>query len=610
MKRLGIFVFYDSKGVVGKYVEYLLTEIKSVTEDLYIVSNCTLTDRSRQIFSKYTKNILERENNGFDAEAYKEVLCNVIGLSNCKRWDELLLVNDTFYGPFCSLSSIFDKMDQSCCDFWGLSIHGDRKVDIQNIIRKHVQSYFLVIRSKMLRSRYFVKFWMEMQEIDSYEAAVNHFEIAFTQFFSKRGFAYDVLVDTAFLDVMYSENSTDFVALFPYQMISEIGFPIVKRKALVKNNILSGESLKILEYIKNNTHYDIQMIWEDLLRKYDIHYLIYAMNLLYVVDEKKHAYIERDHMKAAVVFRIHQISIFERIVSYLNKIGHAADLYAWIEDSVLPISIKEQCDFVKIADCKNQDESRRFWKDISERYRTVGYIDLEIMLKDDYYLFCMSKDAIWGNLLNNEQYIYQICNLMAEEKELGMLIPPTDGNGNQKDVWGEKAFWMKGKCLNDLCQNQMAVKTQWLPEIVREQGYYSAIVESDAYSKTEVKRWHQKIYENELKSFFCRSENNFYKFWNSYEKRYIFGTGKIAEKFTKYLFQMNWNIFEGYITSEKQRGDQLFYGKRVWQIDEIEGEGVGIVIAMSDKNTREVLPILNAKQGIHYFILSGMEVWA
>ena len=78
MKRLGIFVFYDKNGIVGKYVEYLLTEIKSVVDDLYIVSNGILTSISKEIFLINTNNLIERENRGFDGGAYRDVLCDVI----------------------------------------------------------------------------------------------------------------------------------------------------------------------------------------------------------------------------------------------------------------------------------------------------------------------------------------------------------------------------------------------------------------------------------------------------------------------------------------------------------------------------------------------------
>ena len=48
------FVFYDKQGIAGKYVEYLLTQIKNNVDDLFIVSNCILVKASKELFLTYT----------------------------------------------------------------------------------------------------------------------------------------------------------------------------------------------------------------------------------------------------------------------------------------------------------------------------------------------------------------------------------------------------------------------------------------------------------------------------------------------------------------------------------------------------------------------------
>ena len=72
MKRLAIFVFYDFQGIVDKYVEYLLYELIKVVKELVIISNGSLSEEAKQIFSRYSNRVYERENKGFDAGAYKD----------------------------------------------------------------------------------------------------------------------------------------------------------------------------------------------------------------------------------------------------------------------------------------------------------------------------------------------------------------------------------------------------------------------------------------------------------------------------------------------------------------------------------------------------------
>ena len=49
MKRLGIFVFFDRKGIVSQYIEYLLAELKSVITYQIIVVNGLLQPSSKEV---------------------------------------------------------------------------------------------------------------------------------------------------------------------------------------------------------------------------------------------------------------------------------------------------------------------------------------------------------------------------------------------------------------------------------------------------------------------------------------------------------------------------------------------------------------------------------
>lgn len=606
MKRLGMFIFYDKQGIAGKYVEYLVKEIKENVNDLFIISNCALTNSSKEIFLKYTNNVIERENCGFDGGAYQDVLCNVIGLDNCKKWDELLLINDTFYGPFCPLSTIFKKMENVRCDFWGLSVHGDNKENTQRIIFRHIQSYFLVIRSNLLRSTYFSEFWLNMKEIKSYRTAVDNFEIAFTQFFSKYGFLYEAFVDTTSFELGYEEKAINCVGLMPYELLVNKGFPIVKRKSIVSRNAFQTEALKILQYINNNTDYDVQMIWQDLLRKYNIYELIFEMNLFYIVDSKINLDLSVDFSEqVVVVIRIDTLKSLEDIIPCIDKIDKIIAVYIWTEKFDLLSSIKEKCKNIKLCYCKNQQENYKFWKRMSEEFDFIGYVYIKTAFKDNYISNYLMLNNIQENLIKNEQYIYNICNLMMEEKALGLLLPPLSKYRNYEYIWGEDAFWIKGICLSTLCEYR---EMQWLPEQVQKLGFYSAIIESNEYIKTEILKLNQIIYEDNKLNFFKASQNRFEEFWFQNTKRYIYGAGKIAEKVTDFLCQKGWDQYEGYVVTKKENEEQLFYGKKVWQLDEVPEDEIGIVIAMNEQNTREVLPLLNNRKGTHCFILRGMEL--
>ena len=126
MKRIGIFLLYDTKGRVYEYVEYLLQQIRPCLEELVIVSNGFLLEESREALHKYTPKILERPNVGFDAAGWREGMLEYCGMDYIRDFDELVLFNDSFFGPFYPFQKIFDEMDARDIDFIGGSFPATR----------------------------------------------------------------------------------------------------------------------------------------------------------------------------------------------------------------------------------------------------------------------------------------------------------------------------------------------------------------------------------------------------------------------------------------------------------------------------------------------------
>ena len=82
---------------------------------------------------------------GYDAAAYKYVLCKCIDNSDIQKFDEILICNNSFYGPFKHFSDIIHDMESRPCDFWGLNGY-------TNILWNHIQSYFIVFRKHAIPS--------------------------------------------------------------------------------------------------------------------------------------------------------------------------------------------------------------------------------------------------------------------------------------------------------------------------------------------------------------------------------------------------------------------------------------------------------------------------
>lgn len=608
-KRLGIFIFFDKEGFVGRYVEYLLEEIMCNVSDLYIVSNGELTNESKEKFHNFTENIYIRENRGYDGGAYKDVLLNVIGPSNYKKWDELLLVNDTFYGPFCPLSSIFELMETSKSDVWGLYMNGERKrPDIH--MYEHIQAYFLVIKSRLLWDKKFEEFWIRMNETNSYLSTIKNFEVAFSRYLLDNGFTYDALVNNTFLEKKYPKKAIDWTHFMPLDLIKKQNFPVIKRKALISQNIFLTDALQIIDYIKTYLDYDVQLIWEDMLHKYNAEQLIFDMNLVYEIEEGKKICTTYDkEVKAVLIMHIKHLQIPEEVLEYFFKIFKVLKIYFVIEDMEQMEKYKNKYEFAQVYFIADIYEKKFFWKRVSEEFNCIGYIYLDSLYGNDYFGTHLLIEMVFRNLVKNEQHLNGIYNLIMSEKLLGLLLPPVNRYDiDAQYVWGQDAFWIKGECLKKICNQNEECNFFQLPEVLREYGYYSAVVQSHDYAKKELLGFYQLWEQIKSCAVFQTPESYLEKFWFKYTEKYIYGTGLVSRKVTEYLRKKGWDRFDGYIVTRKKEGQQRYQGKKVFEIDEISDSNVGIILALNNENAKEVIPILKNKEGIHYFLIRGMEI--
>lgn len=255
MRRLGIFSFYDREGIVDSYIEYLLRDLKRNLNYLIITVNGKVNSIGKEIFDKYADLVLTRENKGFDCGAYKDVLVDIIGEDELKKWDEIVLCNDTFYGPFIAFEKIFKEMEPKAIDFWGLNY-------IDQGFLSHIQSFFLVFRTNTrLGTDLFAYFKNNINsQTEELEEVLATFENGLFLHLVRRGYKYNA----------YTHIDTCNLYRNPDVCVKKYKLPILKKRSFAFNDI-NGKSLMIaLHYIQLEWNYELSFIIENAYRLYDV----------------------------------------------------------------------------------------------------------------------------------------------------------------------------------------------------------------------------------------------------------------------------------------------------------------------------------------------------
>ena len=262
--RLAIYVLWNAKGHVDRYVLHCLKELKQVAEQVVVTVNGPLEEDGERALSQAADRIFKRENIGFDGGAYKDTILNFLKDENWEDLDELILANDTFYGPLYPWQTVFDVMEDDSLDFWGISsYYSDYDGEPDNEAHKypyHVQGYFLVLKRTVLSSPSFLRFWREMPYPRDYRECISFFEVGLSRYLLKRGFHCSSFLEKktdAFRDcygiVLYLN---EFDTLF-----REYDFPVIKYKVF-SSSLEEEREEDILEYAEKRYGYDPELIRE------------------------------------------------------------------------------------------------------------------------------------------------------------------------------------------------------------------------------------------------------------------------------------------------------------------------------------------------------------
>lgn len=267
-KKCLVYVIFEAEENLQRYKVLFLEKLASLVDETLIVVNGGLKSEDLSTLEQYGQ-VLVRDNTGYDAAAFREGILT-FGKEKLQTYSQLLLVNDTNIGPMRDLNEVFQTMAERNLDFWGISF-GEVQEDATNFnqygyIPEHLQSYFLVIESLLLRSEEFFDYWNNLTDTDSRDKAIGKHETTFTKYFADLGYRYDALVP---------ENKDSAMYIHPLRML-RAGSPLVKYTSLQNYNEQQfcwqglerrTEVPDLLNYVRKETDYPVEIL-ENIVQKF------------------------------------------------------------------------------------------------------------------------------------------------------------------------------------------------------------------------------------------------------------------------------------------------------------------------------------------------------
>ncbi len=257
MKRVAVFAHYDTHNTIQDYVVYYIQELQKVAEKIVFVSDCDLSNEELLKIAPYVIHSIANHHGEYDFGSYKRGYqwANQNGL--LENAEEFILANDSCYAPLFPFEEMFSKMSPKEIDFWGATAN-PKGLEIVNKIprqnnQEHVQSYFVVFKPQVFKSKVFDDFVNSIKKKETKEEVIAYYEVGLSKLLIEKGFKYDV----------YCELSKKIEASHIYaykKLIKQNKSPFLKR-----NLILFKEASFICptftrKLIKTNTQYNYNLI--------------------------------------------------------------------------------------------------------------------------------------------------------------------------------------------------------------------------------------------------------------------------------------------------------------------------------------------------------------
>lgn len=463
MRRACIFSFFDKDGIVDDYVLFLLKSLRGHVDRLIFFSNGPLDEVQIGKIRKITDEITIRPNEGFDAMAYKQGL-QLIDYDSKHQFDEVLMVNDTCYGPLFPFSEMFDEMEKRDCDFWGVTAHMEmvpNPFTFEGILPYHLNANFIAVRDRMLHSKEFRDYWEELRPATEYISAILSHEAFFTQKFSEMAFKACCYIDTR----KYGSH---------YPLMLDIDETIVDRNPLIKKRSFfhdprfpeayAADLPRALRILAERSDYDPELIWRNVVRKAELRVLNTNASLTSVFPDVRVSRKRRDHGKIAVCAHVYYVELLDELLRHADTIPGFYDFIATTDSQEKKAQIERRLrnhrKMGKLGKVIVRVVEQNRGRDMSSLFITCR----DLFLDDRYDLVCrlhtkkspqvhaakgnLFKRHMLENILASDGFTANVLDMFHDRPWVGVAVPPViqisyPTMGHSWFANREKAAWVR-----------------------------------------------------------------------------------------------------------------------------------------------------------------------
>ncbi|NBW29117.1 alpha-L-Rha alpha-1,3-L-rhamnosyltransferase, partial [bacterium] len=327
MNRVLLYVHFNKYDELAEHVVFQLRQVKPLFKRVIFITNSTISKNDSKRLEGLYDDFLQRKNEGFDFAAWRDGI-EKFGWQKLGDYDSVTLMNDTCFGPVYPLEPIYERMEKSGADFWGITNHAATKHGMPGTngpVPRHNQSYLGVFTSNVVKSQIFQDFWNEVQDFKDVTKVIQKYETQLTGILEKASFANGILFDAA---KNFSQNNLkvkeNHSELHPDILLTK-GVPFIKIKAFTHNND-NLYANNLLSLTNQFTKYDTKLI-EDYFEQMFVPNVSIAIGNK-IINQNNNAKLPE---KVAVHIHAFYPDVLEKYLMRLNLWDFKHDLFLTVD---------------------------------------------------------------------------------------------------------------------------------------------------------------------------------------------------------------------------------------------------------------------------------------
>lgn len=461
--------------------------------------------------------------------------------------DKVLFVSSSLYGPIKDISAMLEEFELHCEDVVGLINQPAYSEGAENEFNESISVECFQFSSHMLRNEAVENiFRLILQQAENRNSRSS--TPCVLSELREQGYTVGGVINKDNFADFSIDAGYDYVKNKTYELLKETVCPFIFKRRFESDNNLNDDLNRAIQYVKQNSDYDIELMLEDVARTVNPLDSKRNLNLNYIIPSQLslcEVFDESIYLDTAVFAHIYYEDRVENCLEYLRHVPGQIQKYLTTSNpntyEVLKRFVDEADDTWHLQIVRNhgRDISALWVVDapILKKYKYVCYVhDKKTsgqkgnILNGDYYHY-----NVWENCLKNETYIKNVLYILSTRDKLGFLSPPFPIFFDYKGLLGNEwticyrptvelaanlgisanisenkppfafsnTFWAKTDALLPMIDRQLQYEDfpgEPLPNdgsishaieriyiyCAQSQGYFSGIMEHDRYASMEL----------------------------------------------------------------------------------------------------------------------------